>query len=287
MTIDSLVKLLVTAAVVEMMVTVGLAVAVAELVRVAGNIRLFARAAVANYVLVPAATVFLLLAFGAHPMVAAGFLILAFCPGAPFGPPLAVLAGGRAALSVGWMTSLALTSAVIAPAALYLLLPRVAGSQEMTFTVVCRMTGTLVGVQLLPLAVGLGIRHFRPGLADRVLDPARKLGQVLNLGAIVLVVAVYYPLLADVKLKGFVGMLLLLVTSLAAGWLLGGRDEGSRKALSLTTALRNVGVGLVIATDAFAGTPAVTAVLAYGLLGVLGSLLIARIWGRKAGRLPG
>ncbi len=280
MTIEGMVKLLVSAAVIEMMVTVGLAVAAAELVSVAGNVRLLARVAVANYVLVPAATVALLMAFGAHPMVAAGFLILAFCPGAPFGPPLAVLAGGNAALSVGWMTILAVSSAFIAPASLYLLLPRVAGVQEMTFAVVCRMTGTLVGVQLLPLGVGLGIRHFWPGLAGRALDPARKLGKVLNLGAIALVVAIYYPLMADVKLEGFVGMLLLLAASLAAGWLLGGRDAASRKTLSLTTALRNVAVGLVIATDAFAGTPAETAVLAYGIVGVLGSLLIAWVWGR-------
>lgn len=287
MTIDSLVKLFVTAAVIEMMVTVGLAVAAADLITVAGNLRLLTRAVLANYVVVPAVTIGLLLAFGAHPMVAAGFLILAFCPGAPFGPPLAVLAGGKTALAVGWMASLALTSAVIAPAALYLLLPRVSGSQELTFAVVCRMTGTLIGVQLLPLAVGLGIRRFWPALADRMLDPAKKLGKALNLGAIGLVITIYYPLLADVKLKGFVGMLILLAASLVAGWFLGGQDTGSRKTLSLTTALRNVGVGLVIATDAFAGTPAVTAVLAYGLVGVLGSLLIARLWGRKTGRLAG
>jgi hypothetical protein len=37
----------------------------------------------------------------------------------------------------------------------------------------------------------------------------------------------------------------------------------------------------VIATDAFGGTPAVTAVLAYGLVGIIGSLLIARSWGRQ------
>jgi bile acid:Na+ symporter, BASS family len=69
--------------------------------------------------------------------------------------------------------------------------------------------------------------------------------------------------------------------SLAAGWFLGGRGVENRKTLALTTSLRNVGVGLVIATGAFGGTPAVTAVLAYGLVGVLGSLLIAWLWGRR------
>jgi BASS family bile acid:Na+ symporter len=51
--------------------------------------------------------------------------------------------------------------------------------------------------------------------------------------------------------------------------------------MTLTTSLRNVGVGLVIASAAFAGTPAVTATLAYGLFGVVGSLLLALGWARQ------
>lgn len=281
MTLDSLVKLVVTVAVIEMMVTVGLGVAVADVMAVVRDGRLLTRAALANYVCVPAATAVLLMIFGAHPMVAAGFLVLAVCPGAPFGPPMAVLAGGNEALSVGWMTILAITSAVIAPASLYLLLPWVAGTQAMTVDAVYRMMGTLIGVQLLPLSVGLGIRHFRPGMADRILGPALRLGKVLNVIAIVLVVAAYYDLLLEVRLMGLMGMLILLMVSLAAGWFLGGRSVEHRKTLALTTSLRNVGVGLVIATDAFGGTPAVTAVLAYGIVGIIGSLLIARSWGLR------
>jgi len=279
MSLDSLVKLVVTVAVFEMMVTVGLGVAVADIIAVARDGCLLARAVLANYVCVPAATVVLLMMYDAHPMVAAGFLVLAVCPGAPFGPPLAVLARGNMALSVGWMTILAVTSAVIAPVSLYFLLPWITGIQAMTIDAVNRMMTTLIVVQLLPLAAGLAVRHFRPGMADRMLGPALRLGKVLNVAAIMLVVAAYYRLLMEVRLKGLIGMLLLLMVSLAAGWILGGRGVEGRKTLALTTSLRNVGVGLVIATDAFGGTPAVTAVLAYGLVGVLGSLLIAWSWG--------
>ena len=73
-------------------------------------------------------------------------------------------------------------------------------------------------------------------------------------------------------------MLALLIISWAAGWLLGGPEFEARKTMTLTTSLRNVGVGLVIATGSFAGTPAVTAVLVYGLFEVLGSLLLALAW---------
>ena len=51
--------------------------------------------------------------------------------------------------------------------------------------------------------------------------------------------------------------------------------------MALTTSLRNVGVGLVIVTGNFAGTPAVGAALAYGILEVFGSLLVALWWRRS------
>ncbi len=285
MTLDNLVSPAVTVAVFETMAAVGLGVAVADVMAVARDGRLLARAVLANYVLVPAVTVALLMAFGAHPMVAAGFLVLAVCPGAPFGPPLAILAGGNAAVSVGLMTILAVSSAVLAPVSLCLLLPWVSAAQGLTPETVTRILLTLIGVQILPLCAGLGIRHCRPALAARLTRPANRLGKVLNAVAVALILAAHYPLLMEVKLKGFIGMLLLLAASLAAGWLLGGSGSGHRKAMALTTALRNVGVGLVIVTGAFAGTPAVTAALAYGLVGVLGSLALALYWSRQPGSL--
>src|SRR5262249_6315412 len=75
MTADQLINVLVTVTLVEMMAAVGLGVSLADLVGVAKQWRLVARAALANYVCVPAATVGLLLLFDADPMIAAGFLI--------------------------------------------------------------------------------------------------------------------------------------------------------------------------------------------------------------------
>jgi bile acid:Na+ symporter, BASS family len=87
-------------------------------------------------------------------------------------------------------------------------------------------------------------------------------------------------MLMEIRVRGFVGMLILLAASLVIGWLAGGSGSDNRKTMALTTALRNVGVGLVIVTGNFAGTPAVSAALAYGIVEVVGSLLIA-LWWRK------
>jgi BASS family bile acid:Na+ symporter len=88
-------------------------------------------------------------------------------------------------------------------------------------------------------------------------------------------------MLADIPLAGFAGMLTLLAASLVIGWLAGGPGRNNRRTMALTTSLRNVALGLVIATGNFTGTPAVSAALAYGIVEVLGSLVAALWWGRR------
>jgi BASS family bile acid:Na+ symporter len=281
MTINQLINILVTVTLIEMMAATGLGVTLADLVSVARNGRLVAMAALANYVCVPAVTVGLLLLFNAHPMVAAGFLILAVCPGAPYGPPFTAIAKGNMAVSVGLMVILAGSSAVMAPVLLHCLLPLVSGSESLQGDVMSIVT-TLLVTQLLPLGAGVVVRQWRPLLASRLQRPATLVSKLLNLTVVGVVVLTQLELLTEIRLRGFIGMLALLVASWAAGWLLAGAKADMRRTMTLTTSLRNVGVGLVIATGTFAGTPAVSAVLVYGLFEVVGSLALALVWARRA-----
>jgi Sodium Bile acid symporter family len=82
MAIDQLINILVTITLIEMMTVIGLGVTFADIGGVARNWSLLVRAAIANYFCVHVATVGLLLLFRAPPMVAAGFLLVAVCPGA-------------------------------------------------------------------------------------------------------------------------------------------------------------------------------------------------------------
>ncbi len=276
MTMNQLINLIVTITLIEMMLAVGLGVTFVDLAAVARNWRLVARAGLANYVCVPAATVGLLLLFDARAMVAVGFLILAVCPGAPYGPPFTAIARGNVAVAVGLMVILAGSSALLAPILLHCLLPLVSRNEPLPVDAT-RIVGTLLLTQLLPLCIGMTVRQWRPTLANRLRQPANLVSKVLNLVVVGLILVAQGHLLTEVPPRGFIGMLALLITCWAAGWLLGGPATGNRKAVTLTTSLRNVGVGLVIATSTFAGTLAVTAVLVYGLFEVVGSLLLA-LW---------
>jgi BASS family bile acid:Na+ symporter len=131
------------------------------------------------------------------------------------------------------------------------------------------------------LCVGVAVRQWRPTLGDRLQKPANLVSKVLNLVVVGFILVTQFHLLTEIRPRGFAGMLALLSASWAAGWLSGGADTDIRKAMTLTTSLRNVGVGLVIASSAFAGTPAVTAALAYGLFTVVGSLFLALAWARR------
>jgi len=279
MSADQAINILVTITLVELMVTIGLGVTFADVARVARNGSLVARAALANYVLVPAATVGLLSLFHTPPLVAAGLLVAAVCPGAPYAPPITAIAKGDVPIAIGLMVMLAASSAIVAPLLLHVLLP-VTSAEELPSVDVGRMVGTLLLTQLIPLGIGLTIRHVRPRLADRLRKPANWLSIALNLAVGALIVGVDFHLLASMGAIGFEGMSILVIAAAVIGWLLGGRGRGTRKAMAFSTGVRNVSVSLVIVTASLPGTPAVTAVVAYALLQTVALALLAAAWGR-------
>ena len=75
-------------------------------------------------------------------------------------------------------------------------------------------------------------------------------------------------------------MTLLLFASLSIWWLCGGPAPTTRRTLAVTTGVRNAAVGKVIVSANFAGTPAVTAVVAYALVSIFGTLACALLLGK-------
>jgi bile acid:Na+ symporter, BASS family len=279
MSIERIIGVLVNVTLIQLMVTIGLGVTMPQVAVAATNIRTVAAAALANYVVVPLCAVALLLAFRSPPLVAAGFLIVAVCPGAPYGPPFTALAKGDVPVAVGLMALLAASSAVFSPLALKLVLPLAAGDPTLAIDIV-KMDATLLATQLAPLAAGLWIRARRPKLAERLSGPAKRASLVLNLLTVGLILAVHFRFLLGVRLVSYAGMLALALASVGAGWVLGGPGGKERTAMAFSTGVRNVGVGLVIATASFPGTPAVTAALAYALFQTLALAALASLWGR-------
>lgn len=277
-----IVTLLNVTALVTIMLAMGLQV---KFEAVTASVRPLHRVAlglIGNYVLVPAVTVALLFLFQAAPLVSAGFLILAVCPGAPVGPLATTIAKGNVPWSIGMMVILAGLSAVLSPALLSVLLSWLIPESELRIDYLA-IVRTLMVAQLLPLAAGLAIHHWAPKFTDKIAKPINLIANVMLLVLIGLILATQYEMLAAVRLRGWIGMSLLFVASLGIGWLCGGGDVAIRKALAVTTTGRNAAVGLAIVTGNFADTPAVTAVVAYALFSILGTFACAVPLGKVGG----
>ena len=233
MTPELFVKLLTFVGLVAMMLSMGMRVSVDDVLASTRNLRSVALGLLANFLLAPAVTIGLLVVFDADPMVSVGFLVLAVCPGAPVGPPFAAVAKGDVALATGLMVILAGLSTVLSPALLSVMLVPLLPASELRIDYLA-IAQTLLVVQVLPLAIGLGAQRWAPKFTARAGKPIGLVGNLLLVGAIGLILAREHETLALVRLRGWIGMLLLLASCLLIGWLCGGPSPATRKALALT-----------------------------------------------------
>jgi BASS family bile acid:Na+ symporter len=274
MTAATLVNLLTTAGLIAIMLSMGCKVTLAEVASPLRNTRLVVNGLLANFVLAPVATGVLLYVLGSDPWVSAGFLILAVCPGAPVGPPITAVAKGDVPYATGLMLILAGLSALLSPALLSVILPRLVPANELQIDYPA-IVRTLLVSQLLPLAAGLIAHRLAPQFTSRIAKPLALLANLLLLTAVVLLFIQEYEPLTAVRARGWVAMALLLAATLGLGWVCGGPSRATRKALAVTTAVRNAAVALVIVSANFAGTAAVTAVVAYALVSIFATLGLA------------
>ena len=271
-------KLLTSLGLITTMLAIGLKVRWKEVLAAAKQAQLVALALVANFLLVPAATVGLVWLYNPEPMIAAGFLLLSVCPGAPVGPLFAAIAKADVPAAIGLMVILAGLSTMLSPLLLAALLGRICPESDLQVSYLS-IVQTLLVTQIVPMAIGVGVHERAPRFTATIVGPLSIIANLLLLAVVMLLLVNQYETLASIRLRGWIGMSLLLAASLAIGWACGGPRQATRATLSLTTAVRNAAVGLVIVATSFAGTAAGTAVVAYALVSIFGTLGCAFLYG--------
>ena len=135
-------------------------------------------------------------------------------------------------------------------------------------------------MQVLPLLLGLGLRHWRPRLADHLERPLDAIANgllVAMLSALLLKVA---PLLLEflpANGPGLLAIALMVAVAMLLGLVLSGDQPEHRSTVMLLTALRNPGLALLLANHAGEPIHGVNlAILLYALLTALISLAAVR-----------
>jgi BASS family bile acid:Na+ symporter len=280
MTIESLIRPLTIITVFGLLMSVGLRTSASEIAVATRNLPLLGRSMIANLVLSPLAILGLTLMFGLSTPIAIGMMLMAAAPFAPMAPAFVGIAKGDLHVAAGHTVIYSILAVVVTPVlcrALFLALPD-AGAVE--FNVVALILSLLVTV-FLPLVIGLSIRSLSPALAARLQRPVSLGSLGILLVAVVLILIDQLGALAALGWRAFAAMILSTEVALVIGFVLGGPGAPTRRSIGLGTAMRNMGIAILIATGSFADSPTLVAVLAYTLVVILLGLAHSAFWSRR------
>ncbi len=240
---------------------------------------------VAQFVLLPAAAFALISVVPLAPSLALGVLLVAACPGGHVSNFLTHVAKGNTGVSVG-MTLVSTAAAMVTtplnlafwgslhPGTAALLREISLDPVQMVLTI-----GALLG---LPLALGMGIGHRAPWLADRLRTPF-KVGSILFfIVFIALAFGANFDHFLDHIATVFGPVFVLNALALALGWgaaRVAGLPEADRRAVAIEVGIQNSGLGLALVFTFFDGLGGMAIVAAWwGIWHLIAGLTLAGFW---------
>ncbi|HEV2742281.1 MAG TPA: bile acid:sodium symporter [Rubrobacter sp.] len=278
-TLQTLANLGVLTFVVSSMLAMGLSLTVAQIVASLRDAGLVLRVLVANFVIVPAVALLILLVIPLGKPLSIGLLLLATAAGAPFLPKLAQAAKGSAALGVGLMVLLMVTTVAYVPLVLPLLLPGV----EVNPLEIAR---SLVLLMLVPLGIGLLLKARYEELAASLQPAMAQASSISLLAVFVLLLALNFrTVIGTVGSGAIIAALLLIAVSFVAGYMLGGSSSGP--VVGLGTAQRNVSAAMVVASSNFTDPDVLVMIIVGALLMLLVLMPLAGELGKRRGAEAG
>jgi len=233
------------------MFSIGLRTSGGELLNILRDRALFTRTLLANCVLIPAVGFVLVRAFPLTPEARIGILLLAAIPGTPIALQFTRMAKTRLAFAAAMTFLLSLVSVAMTPLAIEIMPETLQRNQQPLLLLIASIALYIA----LPLCAGVWAARQAPRIAQRL---------VLPLGLIA--TAAFLFLMWETRLvrrqafntiRGggtILAMFLLLIISMAIGWLIGGPDRETRRILTTSTGMRSVIVVLYIARYCFPGT---------------------------------
>ena len=205
--------------------------------------------------------------------------LMALCPSAPLAMRKARKVGGDHQLAAVVQVGAALTAIVS--------VPLLGLAFRQSFVLVGWQISPLdvakqvARVQVLPVMLGLAIRHWRPQLASKLEQPLNRLANILLLVLFALVLAKTGPLLLPLLPANLPAVLLMALLALAAllmGRATAGSEPEQQLSAGLVTAMRNPGLALLFANRYGSDLAGLKLLI---LLYVLVTLVVSMPWIRR------
>lgn len=232
---------------------------------------LFIGGVVAQVLVLPLVTFFLILLIRPVASIALGMIVVAACPGGAISNLLTYLSRGNVAVSVAFTTTSSLLAAILTPASIlfwshvYEPTATLLRSLDVSPLMFLAQTTFLLAV---PLIAGMLVAAKAPDIAAKIRKRTTLLGVSVLVGAIIYGIVYFFPILLPVlTLLGAIVVLhnaIAFATGALAGFALS-REVAIRRALTFEIGIQNAGLALVI--------------LVSQLKGLGGAAAVAAVWG--------
>jgi len=260
------------------MFDLGLAIVPGEFRRVVEHPGLMAKATFAAIVGVPAAAWLVLRLFDLPRMAELGIMLMAISPGAPVALRRSLGAGGHRSFAPALQIAIVTLAVVSMPLFIAGLDEYYAG----TATIDARhLVRQVLVAQLLPLGAGMLVTKLAPRASAWVEPRLAKLGGILLLLLLALALLDIWKPVVTAGWRVSIAIALVTVLAIAIGHALGGPDPATRTATAISSAARNPGLALLVATLNHAAPGIIATVLAYFVVAAL--TLIPYVAWRKRG----
>jgi BASS family bile acid:Na+ symporter len=235
-------------ALVVIMFSLGLGLVLDDFKRVFIQPKAFSIGALSQLVLLPVVAYTIAVAFRLPPEWAVGLMILSFCPGGFTSNMLTKLARGDLALSISLTGVITLVSIITVPLLVAFMIDHLMGVDAPPVDLTS-LAGTLFLITGVPVALGVAIHHFAPGLTAVIARPVDRLSVILFVVIVIGALAANWSLFIDnIPLLGPALVTLnvvLLGVGVALGWIFALNREQAT-AIALETGIQNATLGITV-----------------------------------------
>ena len=257
--------------VISSMLNVGLTQKPAKLVRHLHNRAFLLRMLLLNFIVVPALMISLTQILPLEPIYAAGLVIFSLAAGAPFLIKLTSVSQSDIALGATVLLVLMITSVVVMPAVLPLVLEGVTVD-------VWAIVEALVVQMLLPLVAGMMLLQVAEPFVSVIQPWVARLSYIALYVMVIAIVLGYLPSMADIELWKALGAgMLVLLLALFLGWTMGDGHGHLMEVGGLGTAQRNTAASLIVAQGSFDDPRVLVVIVLLNTFGVIMLIAAAKL----------
>jgi predicted Na+-dependent transporter len=243
-------------------ISMGLGLTMAQITGPLRKVSFVIMALLANFVVAPIVAFILIRLFALDEPLAVGLLLVSLAAGAPGLPKMAEFAKVDTAAATGLMVLLVVATIIVMP----IVVPLMATEVSVTFW---DIASGLVFLILIPLAVSLFARARWEAFATEVQPHFTQASNFSLLALMVLMVVLNFDNVIDLLGSGgLLVSLILVIVSVAGGYLLGGLGGSNQWVQALGAGQRNIAAAMVVATMNF-GNDEIVMVVVFSLITLL------------------